>query len=92
MENEKELWKIAKKRVDFKRHLYLYIISNTMFWLTWAFSGGNEDRHHVLPWPLWPMLGWGVGLAFNYVGAYHSGKNAAVQKEFEKLKKQSNPD
>ncbi|WP_317896551.1 2TM domain-containing protein [Aurantibacillus circumpalustris] len=82
-EKDRDLWKIAKKRVGFKRHLTTYIIINTMLWLFWLF---NEDKSDF-PWPLWPMLGWGVGLAFNYREAYISPNNNSIEKEYEKLKK-----
>lgn len=82
---DRELWKIAKKRVDFKRHLATYLIINTMFWLLWALSDG-KDGDSGFPWPVWPMLGWGIGLAFSYLGAYVFTKNTAIEKEYQKLK------
>lgn len=80
---DQELWRIAKKRVKFKRHLATYIIINTLFWVLWLFT----ERHYAgLPWPVWPMLGWGIGLAFGYMDAYVLKSDNAVQKEYEKLK------
>lgn len=86
METEKnmELWRIAKKRVGFKRHLGSYIIVNTMLWMLWLFTD-NQDNGDRLPWPVWPMIGWGIGLAFSYKDAYHSHNTSAVQKEYDKL-------
>lgn len=83
-EQEKQLWKIAKKRVGFKRHLATYIIINSMLWVLWSFDKSEDNGE--LPWPLWSMLGWGVGLAFSFLGAYVFTKEDAIQKEFEKLK------
>jgi hypothetical protein len=31
-------------------------------------------------------LGWGIGLAFHFYGAYYGNKYDSVQKEYEKLK------
>ncbi len=80
-----ELWKIAQKRASFKRHLSTYIIVNCFFWLLWFFT--DNDWHGSAPWPVWPMLGWGIGLAFNYYDAY-GDKSTSVDKEYEKLKRE----
>jgi hypothetical protein len=87
METEKvrELWKLAKKRVGFKRHLATYIVINALFWALWYFTDHNDEQSGF-PWPIFPMLGWGVGLMFSFLGAYVFVKHNAVEKEFEKLK------
>lgn len=82
---EQELWKIAKKRVSFKRHLATYIIINSFLWALWYFTDHNEESAGV-PWPIFPMLGWGIGLMFNFLGAYVFVKHDAVQREYDKLK------
>lgn len=86
METEKdlELWRIAKKRVSFKRHLGTYLIINGMFWLLWGLADGSSRES--FPWPVWPMLGWGIGLAFSYLNAYVYTKGDAVEREYDKLK------
>lgn len=88
MENkDQELWNIAKKRVAFKKHLATYIIMNGFFWAVWWFTQGELGMNFTsTPWPVWPGLGWGIGVAFNYYGAYHSGNANDIQKEYEKLK------
>lgn len=83
-QKEEELYRLAKKRVSFKRHLGTYIIVNLMFWCIWYFSGEREENE--FPWPVWPMLGWGIGLAFEFMGAYVYPKSHAVDREYEKLK------
>jgi 2TM domain len=84
-EKDKELWKTAKKRVGFKGHLASYVIINIFFWVMWLLKG-NGDENDIVPWPVWPMLGWGIGLTFHYLGAFVFTKHAAVEKEYEKLK------
>ncbi len=84
-EKERELWKLAKKRVGFKRHLATYIVINGMFWLLWYFTDHQEESAGV-PWPIFPMLGWGIGLVFSYLNAYVLMKPDSVEKEYEKLK------
>jgi hypothetical protein len=81
------LWEIAKKRAAFKTHLVTYIIINAFMWGIWAFAGHNintgEGRY---PWPVWTTLGWGIGLAFHFAGAYVFHKTNSVEKEYHKLK------
>ena len=89
MENKDErLWQMAKKRAGFKRHLYTYIIMNSFFWILWLVTSGRQHQHdHIgLPWPVWPMLGWGIGLAFNYFDAYHKAGNSLEEREYDRLK------
>ncbi len=98
MENRDEhLWRIAKKRAGFKKHLASYIIVNGFLWLMWYFTQGNAEllgndpdlqelREMNFPWPIWSTLGWGIGLAFNFYGAYLGDKETDVMKEYQKLK------
>ncbi len=84
------LWQLAKKRASFKRHLATYIIVNLFFWLLWYFTNSKYDHSsHFLPWPVWCMLGWGVGLLFHFIGAYISTGHNSVEREYEKLKNQN---
>ena len=86
-QKDKMLWKQAKDRVNFKRHLLTYIGVNAFFWMIW-FIDGDKNYHEQFPWPVYPMLGWGIGLFFNYWGAYHGhSKINAIEKEYEKLKR-----
>lgn len=80
------IWKIAKKRVAFKRTLLAYVLVNSFLWAMW-FMSGKEMTDNFIPWPLWSMVGWGIGLAFQYFGAYvFYDKTDAVEKEYEKMK------
>ncbi len=59
-----EAVKRVKAKRDFRNHLAAYLIVNTLLVVIWAASGGGYF------WPIWPILGWGVGLAFNWWSAY----------------------
>jgi hypothetical protein len=85
-EKERMLWKQAKKRVDFKRHLWTYIIINGFLWALWLFTGMETEKGEYVPWPVWSTFGWGIGLAFNYFNAYHANRADAVEKEYQKMK------
>ncbi|HEV8080974.1 MAG TPA: 2TM domain-containing protein [Chitinophagaceae bacterium] len=88
MENVKdpELWELAQKRASFKQHLATYIIMNIFFWVVWYFTGQKHSGTGGFPWPVWPMIGWGIGLLFHYMGAYVFLKNNSAEREYQKLK------
>jgi hypothetical protein len=82
---DKALWKLAKKRAGFKRHLVNYVIVNAFLWAIWYFTGHKTNDGDFFPWPLWATLGWGIGIGFHYAGAYLY-KGDDVDKEYQKLK------
>ncbi|KAA3440527.1 2TM domain-containing protein [Rufibacter hautae] len=92
MEGEKDkfLWKLAKKRVAFRRHLFTYAVINLLVWSVWYLNKGEDFNYMGLPWPAWLSLGWGVGLAFNYYDAYHGSHDYAVEREYQKLTRNKN--
>jgi 2TM domain len=79
------LWEIAQKRASFKSHLLSYIIVNGFFWVLWYFTEDHYGNNELFPWPVWPMLGWGIGLAFHYAGAYIFPKSNSIEREYQKL-------
>lgn len=81
-----QLWDIARRRASFKSHLTSYIIVNLFLWGMWFFTSGKTSSQ--FPWPIWSSLGWGIGLAFHYVGAYVISKSNAIENEYEKLIRQ----
>lgn len=91
MENRDEkLWKLAEARVGFRRHLSTYLVVNVVVWLLWFFSGtgGNSYGNFFLPWPTWMTFGWGIGIVLHFLGVYVNNSINAVDREYEKLKKQ----
>ncbi|HMP91469.1 MAG TPA: 2TM domain-containing protein [Phnomibacter sp.] len=84
------LWRMARKRAAFKRHLTIYFIINAFLWAVWWFTSGRYGyAAGHLPWPVWATLGWGLGLAFNYFDAYGpADKKSAIEQEYEKLKRE----
>jgi hypothetical protein len=86
-QKDQKIWKIAKKRADFKRHLYIYIVINFLLWVTWALSW--QGGHPSGIWPVYVTVGWGIGLLFSYFDAYHYMKDSMAEKEYNKLKNQN---
>ena len=91
MEQQKDerLWRIARQRAAFKISVFSYLIVNGFLWCIWWFTSAQYEGGNAYPWPIWPMLGWGLGLAFQYFNAYTGTKEDLTQKEYEKLKKEN---
>ncbi|WP_080240637.1 2TM domain-containing protein [Spirosoma rigui] len=96
MESQRDphLWKQAKARVGFRMHFRSYLVINAGLWLIWALSTSflsGSFTKQLFPWPLFAMLGWGIGLAMHYVSVYNwAGKERSMaEQEYQKLLKQS---
>lgn len=63
---------IAKQRVEekkkFYRHLSSYVVMGVFFYMINYLGNVNSGSNRL--WFYWPMLGWGVGLAFHYVNIF----------------------
>lgn len=92
MENnrDEQLWNTAKKRARFKKSLFSYVIINAFLWAIYWITTGRHNPFvfKASVWPMWVMLGWGIGLAFQYFEAYQGSKEDLVQEEYEKLKQE----
>ncbi len=53
-----------KKKRDFRGHVFIYVAVNAMLVVVWAITGGGFF------WPIFPILGWGVGVAANAWDVY----------------------
>jgi uncharacterized protein (DUF486 family) len=83
-ERDEKLWKAAQKRANFQRSLVVYVVVNAFLWFIWWFKHNDGDER--MPWPIWVMVGWGIGLVFQYMNAYGGSKSDLVQKEYDRLK------
>ena len=86
-QRDQKLWRIARKRAEFRKSVFTYVIVNAFLWFVWWFSGGIErmsNNSWGMPWPAWVSLGWGFGLALSYYNAYHSDKSDMAEREYEK--------
>lgn len=84
-----EIRKMAQARVAFRFHALAYVLVNAMLVVSWAVTSQGaptfDGRSNAYFWPVWPMLGWGVGLAMHGYGAYGGGQGAVAREE-EKLR------
>jgi hypothetical protein len=86
-----QLWHLAHKRASFKKHLATYIVMNLFFWILWYFTKHENKGADVtgVPWPVWPGIGWGIGIVFHFIGAYVATGDNSVEREYDKLKNQN---
>lgn len=76
-----QLHELAKKRVEFRAHIIVFLVTMTGLWAIWYFTG------HGYPWPVWPMAIWGVGVVFHYIFEYRFNNIMSEEAEYNKLKK-----
>ncbi len=57
--------KRLKKQRDFRGHLLVYVLVNAFLVTIWAMT--NSDGFF---WPVFPMVGWGIGVVMNAWDAY----------------------
>ena len=86
---DQQLWAIARSRAKFKRSLGSYSIVIPFLWVIWFLTSQDKDINRI-PWPIWPMLGWGIGLAIQYLKAYVIVADSLEQQEYDKLKAKIN--
>ena len=55
---EQALARLQKKR-EFKAHVFAYVLVNAFLVAIWAVTGADFF------WPIFPILGWGIGLFFH---------------------------
>jgi len=60
----------VRGRLGLAIHVAIYLIVNSGLFAIWAITGSGY------PWFLWPMFGWGVGIA-SHVIAYFWGPGSA---------------
>ena len=49
-----------KAKRDFKIHAAVFTVANLIFVVGWLFTGPASYF-----WPIWPFLGWGLGLSYH---------------------------
>jgi hypothetical protein len=79
---DRALERIEKKR-EFHAHLLAYVLVNAMLIGIWAVTGAGFF------WPVFPLLGWGIGIGFQAWDTYRLGEPSEqqIQREIEHLRK-----
>jgi hypothetical protein len=87
-QRDEKLWQIAKRRADFQNSLIGFVITTVICWAIWYLTAGRHGVNTHTPWPLWVMLGLGIGLIFKFLKAYKTDNDTIAEREYEKLKNQ----
>jgi class 3 adenylate cyclase len=81
--------RIRAKR-GFERHAMIYVAVNLLLIAIWALTGQGYAHHrHGAEadfWPIWPILGWGLGLGLHYWTVFHQNpiSDDEIRREMEK--------
>jgi hypothetical protein len=76
-----------RRKREFKEHLLAYVLVNGTIVAIWAVIALTSGFH--FPWPIFPILGWGIGLAFHAYSVYGERPftEADVERELERLRR-----
>ncbi len=72
-----------KKKRDFRTHVLMYVLVNAMLVVIWAVTGGDFF------WPVFPILGWGIGVAANAWDVY--GRKPITEEEIRREQQRMGP-
>jgi len=88
MTDDVELRRLAIRRADmklaFRSHLMAYVLVNA------ALFAINLITSPEYFWAIWPMMGWGIGLAAHGMTVYMNGeglRDRLIEEELEKLRR-----
>ncbi len=85
-EEEKKIYKRAKKRASFRIHLSIYLLVTIFFWLIWYFLFSKKEDNTFLLLTLAITLCWLLFIIAHYLFAYTWNKSF-VEKEIKRLEK-----
>ena len=73
--------KSLKLKFEFKAHVLAFVLVNSFIVLIWAVTGSGFF------WPIFPIAGWGIGLAFHARDAYGRSypTEDEIRREMERL-------
>ena len=75
--------KQLKKRRDFMTHLLVYILVNSFIVVIWAITNSGGFF-----WPVFPIVGWGIGLVMNAWDVWHPAEfdEEQIQREMTRIR------
>ncbi|MCD6015687.1 MAG: hypothetical protein K0R41_72 [Geminicoccaceae bacterium] len=79
--------RLEKKR-DFKTHVFIYLLVNAVLIGIWAIATPD-----ALFWPIFPILGWGIGVAANAWDVFVRKPitDAEIEREEQRLRESTSP-
>ena len=81
---EEAIRRLKKKR-DFRTHLLTYVLVNALLVVIWAVTSAGFF------WPIFPIMGWGIGVALNAWDVYGRPQitEEQIRREQERLRSRS---
>ena len=78
---EQAITRLKKKR-DFLTHVVIYVLVNAMLVVIWLVTGSDFF------WPIFPIVGWGIGVAANAWDVYGRKpiSEGEIQQEMSRLR------
>jgi 2TM domain len=74
-----------RKKAEFRSHLISYVLVNAGLVVIWVLTSGARSYF----WPIWPMLGWGVGIGFHawetFGPSSHGPSEDQIRREMDRL-------
>ena len=74
-----------RKKAEFRSHLTAYLLVNAFLVVIWAVTSPGGYF-----WPIWPMLGWGVGIGFHAWETFGPARreitDEQIRREMDKLR------
>jgi len=82
-ELRREAHERAKKKAEFYGHFGIYLAVNAFLVVLWWAIGGG------FPWFIFPLFGWGIGIAAHFIDAFtgHGFVDRMAEREYERLKR-----
>jgi hypothetical protein len=74
---------LLRKKSEFRAHLLAYVLVNAFLVSIWAVTGAGFF------WPVFPIMGWAIGVAFNAWDVYRRQvpTEEQVRREMESLRR-----
>ena len=67
--------KRIEERNDFYTHLAIYVSVNLMLWVIYFLTSFPDS-----PWPIWPTMGWGIGIVAHGMSYYFEHGGGAARR------------
>ena len=77
-------------REEFRIHAVVYLLVNALLIAVWAFNRADIAN----PWPLYSILGWGIGLFAHWYSTYgrdETHREAEIDREMARLRRGGGP-
>ncbi len=76
-----------QKKQAFRAHLTAFVLVNALLFVIWLVSAITAGGGAWFPWFIFPLFGWGIGLAFHGRAVYGGGiTEADIQREMNRLR------